>query len=134
MRILCVCDHGSNRSVHIADQLRYRGHETIPVGAHETSDDTRVMLADWCELAIFTGAGQRDRFPDSLHAVYWLLPEKPAGDVGSVGLRPTGHRLLGAAVDAADGGGLIISGRLSVQSQPCTAISVPLARVAPRCC
>lgn len=77
MRILCVCDHGSNRSVHVADQLRYRGHETIPVGAHETSDETRVMLADWCDLAVFTGPGQRDQFPDSVHAVYWLLPENP---------------------------------------------------------
>lgn len=77
MRILCVCDHGSNRSVHVADQLRYRGHETIPLSAQKTSRETRDLLAGWCDLAIFTGPGQRDRFPEDLHAVYWLLPENP---------------------------------------------------------
>lgn len=76
MRILCVCDHGSNRSVHVADQLRYRGHETIPVGAQHLSGDTRAMLADWADLAVFTGPGQRDLFPH-IEAVEWLLPENP---------------------------------------------------------
>lgn len=72
-----MCDHGSNRSVHVADQLRYRGHEVIPVGARHLSDETRRMLADWCDLAVFTGPGQRDLFPLTVEAVEWLLPENP---------------------------------------------------------
>jgi hypothetical protein len=76
MRILCVCDHGSNRSVHVADQLRWRGHETIPVAAQHLGDETRQLLADWCELAIFTGPGQRELFP-GVESLEWLLPENP---------------------------------------------------------
>lgn len=63
MRILCVCDHGSSRSVHIADQLRYRGHEAIPIGATTTSDETRALLAEWADLVIFTDGTQVDAFP-----------------------------------------------------------------------
>ena len=77
MRILCVCDHGSNRSVHVADQLRYRGHETIPIGAQQTSEKTRQLLAGWCDLAIFTGPGQREQFPPIKQTIDWLLPENP---------------------------------------------------------
>lgn len=76
MRVLCVCDHGSNRSVHVADQLRYRGHEAIPVGAHTTSQPTRDMLADWADLIVFTDPRQIVLFPDTDHQV-WPLPENP---------------------------------------------------------
>lgn len=75
MRILCVCDHGSSRSVHIADQLRYRGHEAIPVGASKTSDATRELLAGWADLVIFTDEAQQPLFPATVKRVVWPIPD-----------------------------------------------------------
>jgi hypothetical protein len=75
MRILCVCDHGSSRSVHIADQLRYRGHEAIPVGTATTSDETRTLLAGWADVVIFTDPAQQDLFPNVADARLWTLPD-----------------------------------------------------------
>ena len=78
MRILCVCDHGSNRSVHVADQLRFRGHETIPVGVQHLSPETVAMLVDWADRIILTGAAQRDHFAAKVDGVeLWPLPENP---------------------------------------------------------
>jgi short-subunit dehydrogenase/acyl carrier protein len=52
---------------------------------------------------------QRQRFwPDALGA---------GGDPASLGLRPAGHPLLGAAVEQA-GGGQLLTGRLSLRDQP----------------
>ncbi|MEU5789028.1 type I polyketide synthase [Micromonospora purpureochromogenes] len=48
---------------------------------------------------------------------YWLNPLPPAGDVGSVGLDPIGHPLLGAAVPAADTDRVVLTGRLAVDRQ-----------------
>lgn len=76
MRILCVCDHGSNRSVHVADLLRWRGHETIPVGVQHLGDETLRMLTDWADLVILTGPGQRELLPP-VEACDWPLPENP---------------------------------------------------------
>ena len=47
---------------------------------------------------------------------YWLVGTS-AGDVSSVGQTPTGHPLVAAAVETPDGG-VILTGRLSVSSQP----------------
>jgi hypothetical protein len=74
MRILCVCDHGSSRSVHIADQLRYRGHEAIPIGATKTSDETRTLLAGWADLVVFTDAAQQQLFPP-VESRIWAMPD-----------------------------------------------------------
>ncbi|MEV0724912.1 type I polyketide synthase [Micromonospora purpureochromogenes] len=48
---------------------------------------------------------------------YWLNPLPPAGDVGSVGLDPIGHPLLGAAVPGADTDRVVLTGRLAVDRQ-----------------
>ncbi|MDI5967339.1 SDR family NAD(P)-dependent oxidoreductase [Streptomyces sp. SL54] len=50
---------------------------------------------------------------------YWLetQPHQP-GDMSAVGLGATGHPLLGAAVPLAGGEGLVMTGRLSVRTQP----------------
>ncbi|TVL91531.1 hypothetical protein CD790_16420 [Streptomyces sp. SAJ15] len=57
-----------------------------------------------------TYAFQRRRF--------WLDAPATTGDVGAVGQRATGHPLLGAAVPLAGDDGLLLTGRLSVESQP----------------
>ncbi|MFD0634942.1 SDR family NAD(P)-dependent oxidoreductase [Catenulispora yoronensis] len=51
-------------------------------------------------------------------ARYWLESQSSViGDVAAAGLVPTGHPLLGAAVPLADGG-CVLTGRLSVATQP----------------
>lgn len=87
MRILCVCDHGSSRSVHIADQLRWRGHEAIPVGAHKTSDDTRTILTGWADLVIFTDPAQIPLFPGAAQSKLWPIEDRYP--------RPYNRELLG---------------------------------------
>jgi acyl transferase domain-containing protein/NADPH:quinone reductase-like Zn-dependent oxidoreductase/NADP-dependent 3-hydroxy acid dehydrogenase YdfG/acyl carrier protein len=57
-----------------------------------------------------TYAFQRER--------YWLEDPGTVGDVALVGQAPTEHGLLGAAVPRADEGGWILTGRLSLKSQP----------------
>lgn len=75
MRILVVCDHGSSRSVHIADQLRYRGHEALPIGAGKTSEETRELLAGWADLVIFTDPAQQTLFPPLEDAQVWPIED-----------------------------------------------------------
>ncbi|MBC3839548.1 hypothetical protein GXW82_02970 [Streptacidiphilus sp. 4-A2] len=53
------------------------------------------------------------------HQRFWPLPPAAgAGDLRSAGLNSVGHPLLGAAIELADGDSLVISGRLSVRTQP----------------
>ena len=50
---------------------------------------------------------------------YWLdAPADGDGDAGSFGLRPTGHALLGAALDLVDGDRVVLTGRLARSAQP----------------
>ncbi|MFD9720100.1 type I polyketide synthase [Streptomyces sp. NPDC059076] len=53
---------------------------------------------------------QRDR--------YWLETPANVGDLTGAGLRTTDHNLLGAAVQLADGSGVVLTGRLAVSAQP----------------
>ncbi|MGA7703463.1 MAG: type I polyketide synthase, partial [Solirubrobacteraceae bacterium] len=81
---------------------------------------TRGVGVDWQAVtrtaggravALPTYAFQRRRF--------WLEREGP-GEVGlaSLGQRPSEHPLLGAALGLADGGGRLLTGRLSLSSHP----------------
>jgi polyene macrolide polyketide synthase len=49
---------------------------------------------------------------------YWLENHKGIGDVALLGQAPTGHRLLGAALRAADNRGWIFTGCVSLEQQP----------------
>lgn len=64
-KILIVCDEGNNRSVTIAGQLKYWGHDCICVGLNRNRDTTIAMLCEWADLVILTEQGQVPR----LHVV-----------------------------------------------------------------
>ncbi|MFJ2264539.1 SDR family NAD(P)-dependent oxidoreductase [Streptomyces sp. NPDC087844] len=49
---------------------------------------------------------------------YWLSAEASGGDAGDLGLESTGHPLLGAVVEPAASGGLLLTGRLSTRGCP----------------
>ncbi|MFI9202353.1 type I polyketide synthase [Streptomyces sp. NPDC053048] len=68
-----------------------------------------------------TYAFQRERF--------WLEVPQDHGDVTTVGLRPAEHPLLGAAVELADGAGVVLTGRLSLRTHPWLADHVVLDTV-----
>ena len=49
---------------------------------------------------------------------YWLEPAQARGDLTGVGQRSIGHPLVGAAVERAQDGGWLVTGRISLQDQP----------------
>ncbi|MGW8670390.1 SDR family NAD(P)-dependent oxidoreductase [Streptomyces niveus] len=49
---------------------------------------------------------------------YWLDETTAVGDVASAGLLPTGHALLGAAFQRADGQGMTFTGRVGLGTHP----------------
>ena len=76
MKILCVCNRGVSRSPTIAALLTNAGHDAIAVGSDTASFETRRLLADWCEMAIFTDASQVPAFPDlRVHAEVWPIAD-----------------------------------------------------------
>ena len=53
------------------------------------------------------------------HRRYWLeAPEPGGGDVDAAGLEAADHPLLGAAIELVDGGGTVLTGRLSHRRHP----------------
>jgi len=51
-KALCVCIGGRVRSVALADMLRLRGWDAIPMSSEWTSPQTAWMLCDWADLII----------------------------------------------------------------------------------
>ncbi|MCD9160982.1 SDR family NAD(P)-dependent oxidoreductase [Streptomyces albireticuli] len=79
--------------------------------AHGTDVDWSALLPGARRVELPTYAFQRQR--------YWLEDRTPAGgDPGALGLADAGHPLLGAAVNLADGQGVVMTGRLSVRAHP----------------
>ncbi|MFF7654506.1 type I polyketide synthase, partial [Streptomyces sp. NPDC007983] len=80
---------------------------------------TRGVQVDW--EAVYDGTGaQRVELPTYAfqHERYWIEVPLSVGDVASAGLGAAGHPLLGAAVELPDSDGLLLTGRLSLQSHP----------------
>nr|WP_062330481.1 type I polyketide synthase [Herbidospora sakaeratensis] len=81
----------------------------------------RVAVAgvpvDWAALS---GGGAHVELPTYAfdRERFWLSSLLRTGDVTSAGLRDAGHPLLGAAVDLADDGTTILTGRLAASSVP----------------
>lgn len=53
-KILCVCEQGNNRSVHLAFVLRYKGYDAIPIGLKTSSKETQDLLFKWADIIIST--------------------------------------------------------------------------------
>lgn len=75
-RILIACDEGNNRSVTVASQLKYWGHDCITVGLNRNRPETIALLVErWADLVLLTAddqvlpemngdLGVDDSFPD----------------------------------------------------------------------
>ena len=111
--------------------LRAEGREVVVVGSLRREADERAALlrsaatlwtrgvpVDWTALLpgtdtavdLPTYAFQRER--------YWLDAPLEAGDASGVGLQPTGHPVLTAAVTPAGTDTALFTGRLSAAGQP----------------
>ncbi|MCX2953665.1 type I polyketide synthase [Lentzea sp. NEAU-D7] len=91
---------------------------------------TRGEQVDWS--AVFAGSGARVvDLPTSAfqHQRFWLASSGGGADVSAVGLVPTEHPLLGAAVPFADGDGWVLTGRLSLATHPWLADHAALGAV-----
>ncbi|GAA2477717.1 hypothetical protein GCM10010276_12520 [Streptomyces longisporus] len=81
------------------------------------------VAVDWTRVLPAAGRVELPTYAFQ-HERYWprgtvMLPKRGAGaDPESLGLGAVGHPLLGAAVELADGAGVVCTGRLSVRSQP----------------
>ena len=74
---------------------------------------------DWAAMAAGWGGRLRDLPPYPFQRQrYWLDAGAVAADVTAAGLGAAGHPLLGAAVELADSGGYLLTGRLSRAGQP----------------
>ncbi|MET7370892.1 SDR family NAD(P)-dependent oxidoreductase, partial [Streptomyces sp. NPDC005566] len=91
---------------------------------------TSGVDVDW--TALFAGWGGRvvDLPTYAFHRErFWPQMGVGAGDLAAVGLAGAGHALLGAAVELADGGAVVLTGRLAVGAQPWLAEHLVLGRV-----
>nr|WP_062339553.1 type I polyketide synthase [Herbidospora sakaeratensis] len=89
---------------------------------------TRGAAVDWARF--FDGAARVDLPTYTFtRERYWLDPAAGKADVTGMGQSAAGHPLLGATVSLAAGGGLMLTGRLGVDTQPWLADHTVAGRV-----
>ncbi|WP_028933448.1 type I polyketide synthase [Pseudonocardia spinosispora] len=91
---------------------------------------TRGAQVQWAECYAGSGA-RRVQLPTYAFARerFWLDPSAGSADLVGLGQSVAGHPLLGATVSLASSGGLLLTGRLGVRSQPWLAEHVIAGRV-----
>ncbi|MFJ5262507.1 SDR family NAD(P)-dependent oxidoreductase [Streptomyces sp. NPDC088387] len=113
----CLAADGTDTDAVLAAATRRERDETETLLTAVAQLYTGGADVDW--TALFTGARtldlpttafQRERF--------WPETAVTVGDVGSAGLDPADHPLLGAATMLADSDGAVLTGRLSPRSHP----------------
>ncbi|MFJ3162604.1 type I polyketide synthase [Streptomyces kanasensis] len=107
-------DGGSGRAAVTVLGSARREREQAQFTASLAAAHAHGVPVDWA--AVFDPADARDvglpTYPFA-STRYWAAPRPAAGDVGDAGLRSTGHRLLTAGAERADGGGWLFTGRVS---------------------
>ncbi|WP_188295436.1 SDR family NAD(P)-dependent oxidoreductase [Streptomyces sp. CBMA156] len=103
---------------HFAPVLRKDRPEALSFTQAVTGLHARGVALDW--EAVFAGRGaRRIDLPTYAfqHEHFWLkATSSSAGDAAGLGQAATGHALLGAAIALPDSDGVLLTGRLSLQS------------------
>lgn len=68
-KILAVCKHGNNRSVHLGVLLKdYYGYpDTLVAGVEKNSHETLIMLFEWADKIVVLEEWMKERIPGE----YW---------------------------------------------------------------
>ncbi|WFE35244.1 type I polyketide synthase [Micromonospora sp. WMMD975] len=90
-----------------AAHLGQHAHATLHTAGHHTTWTTTTPAGRHTDLPTYPFQRQP----------YWLRPAT-TGTAASLGLATADHPLLGAAAELADGGGLLYTGRIGLQSHP----------------
>ncbi|MFC0435291.1 type I polyketide synthase [Kutzneria buriramensis] len=105
-------------AVFVATQRRERPQERELVAGIAQAWANGVIV-DWAKFFDGTGA-RRTELPTYAfqRQTFWMTSANSGGDVTSVGQIAVQHPLLGAAVASAETDGVVLTGRLSVETQP----------------
>nr|WP_110293347.1 type I polyketide synthase [Nocardia tenerifensis] len=103
----------------VVPTLRAEHEETIAVVTALARLHAAGARVDWARFFAGSGARRVDlpTYPFEHHN-YWLAPKTVSSDATAIGLEAIEHPLLGAIVPAPETDTVVLTGRLSVSSQP----------------
>ncbi|MEV0322109.1 type I polyketide synthase [Streptomyces sp. NPDC050659] len=115
----CLPPTASDGEVVFHPLLRKGRDESRQAVTAVASAHVRGVPVDW---SAFFGGGPRPHVDLPTYAFqrqrFWLESPATTGDAAAVGQDSADHPLLGAAVTLAETGGVVLTGRLSLQTQP----------------